>query len=146
MVETIWVSDWFYDQNEVTKKANLISEFLFIVESDQWLNMIIETGIGGGDDNHMVSMRKHKTVFSNKAAVAKIKEIMKDSGGDIPWRDKINKNPEKIRKTKEKNTGQKRPEEVKQKFRECNTGERNPAYGKIRINDGKTNRFINPNL
>lgn len=62
------------------------------------------------------------------------------------WVVKTNKNPEKIRKTADKNRGRKNSADAIQKFVDCNTGERNPQFGKVWINNGVTNMLVSKEM
>lgn len=46
-VKTIWISEPFYEQNELTEFAIFFSDFFNIVESDKWSNLIVENGLDG---------------------------------------------------------------------------------------------------
>jgi hypothetical protein len=45
----IWVSEVFYDKEDIVEFATFFSEFFEIVESKEWANLCIENGINGGD-------------------------------------------------------------------------------------------------
>lgn len=47
-IRTIWVSDWFVDQSLLVKFATEFSIRNLIVESNEWANLCIETGLNGG--------------------------------------------------------------------------------------------------
>lgn len=46
-IETIWVSDPFYDEEEIQELALFLSEFFDIVNSKEWANLKNENGIDG---------------------------------------------------------------------------------------------------
>lgn len=48
-VETLWVSECFIDDNDITEFATLFSELFDIVESKSWANLTLENGLDGGD-------------------------------------------------------------------------------------------------
>lgn len=55
-VKTIWLSEFFYNKDDVKEFAELFSEEFDIVNSKQWANMMLENGLdggtfGNGDDN-----------------------------------------------------------------------------------------------
>ena len=58
---------------------------------------------------------------------------------------KINKNPEKIKKTAEKHLGMKRTEETRKKMSEAKKGKVPNNKGKIWINNDKERKMIEPN-
>jgi hypothetical protein len=56
-------------------------------------------------------------------------------GESHPWQDKINKNPEKIRKTADKHRGMKRSEETCKNISEAKKGKVAHNVGKIWVHD-----------
>lgn len=69
-VQTLWVSDWFYDRNKLKRFATLFSKINKIVESNEWANKKIENGLDGGSDSSVyteevrqkMSAAKKKTI------------------------------------------------------------------------------------
>lgn len=51
-VITEWVSDWFYDINELASFALAFSEIFDIVDSTHWANLTEENGLSGGKMAH----------------------------------------------------------------------------------------------
>lgn len=49
-VVTEWISDWFYDKEEIQSFALSFSEIFDIVEDDSWANMKVENGLDGGSN------------------------------------------------------------------------------------------------
>ena len=47
-IKTLWVSEWFYDPQQIHDYALNFSEENRIVESDEWANLRPENGIAGG--------------------------------------------------------------------------------------------------
>lgn len=47
-IQTVWVSDWFYDPLSLKEYAINFSIQNSIVESREWANLCIETGLDGG--------------------------------------------------------------------------------------------------
>ena len=46
-VKTLWVSEPFYEQNDLVEFATFLSEEMDIVSSPQWANLTVENGIDG---------------------------------------------------------------------------------------------------
>ena len=91
-----------------------------------------------------VTMFKKFQNNKNSKFYSSVREKM--SKAPREWVILTNKNPEKIRKTIEKNTGRKNSPDAIQKFIECNTGNRNPQHGKIWINDGIINKLVSKEM
>lgn len=51
-VVTEWVSDWFYDKEELVSFALSFSEIFDVVDSDEWANLIAENGLDGAPIGH----------------------------------------------------------------------------------------------
>lgn len=47
-VKTIWISEFFYEKDDVKEFAELFSEEFDIVKSKHWANMMPENGLDGG--------------------------------------------------------------------------------------------------
>ena len=104
-VVTLWHC-LFTDQEELTKFALMCSEMWNIVKSDQWLNQVLEDGLGGGQGpEHMKKMQaigRPASVASPKHA-SKNSEVLKkwQSVGSKAAHDSPNaswKNPEHVKK------------------------------------------------
>jgi hypothetical protein len=76
-VITEWISDWFYDKEELKSFALSFSEIFDIVASDDWANLIPENGLDGGS--------------MGTEAVKKMLETMNNP----EWKDTIGKNQAK---------------------------------------------------
>lgn len=48
-VETIWVSDWFFNVEDIREFALAFSELFDIVKSEEWANLMEENGTSGGN-------------------------------------------------------------------------------------------------
>jgi hypothetical protein len=48
-VQTLWVSEWFYNEDELRTFALMISEFYDVAASPNWANAMPEDGSGGWD-------------------------------------------------------------------------------------------------
>jgi hypothetical protein len=59
-IETIWISDWFYDPLLLKEYATSFSIKHSIVDSDEWANLCVETGLNGGyrENNHFKEFNK----------------------------------------------------------------------------------------
>ena len=72
-VQTLWVSEWFYDEQELQDFALMISEFYDIVNSNKWANLVHENGLSGGPEVGRIGMRAYMQLsFEKRATYAKI--------------------------------------------------------------------------
>lgn len=67
-IETVWVSDWYTNPEEIFKVAISFSIENSIVESDMWANLIPETGI---DAAGTIKSKRHCCPCCNKEFYAK---------------------------------------------------------------------------
>lgn len=48
-IRTLWISDWYYDPDQILEDALQFSYENMIVESEKWANLKVENGLDGGD-------------------------------------------------------------------------------------------------
>lgn len=114
-VKTLWYC-LFYSQEELNTFALMCSQQWNIVESDEWANLIEETGIGGGAPKGRKPWNKGKTVgpaseeskFKNSLS----NKLRQRQPHSLHTKDAISK----------ANTGKKRTKEQKQRLAESRTG------------------------
>jgi hypothetical protein len=117
-VVTLWY-DIFTNKDECTKFALEFSEKLNIVKSDQWLNLINENGLDGGDNFSSMSEEKY-LVACNKMKLSSPRAVPHLKG-----------------KTLEQINGVKRAKELKE-LRSINSkGSKNGMYGKTHTKEVK---------
>ena len=84
-VETLWVSEPFYDKNLLVEFSTFLSDFLDVQNSEEWANLIIENGLDGapkgvnnsgplGEKNGMFGKTKEKNPFYGRKHSVELKE------------------------------------------------------------------------
>lgn len=85
-VETIWISEPFYDRDLLTEFSIFLSEFFDIEKSSEWANLITENGLDGapkgvkvkglkGEKNGMFGKTKEQNPFYKKTHSSEQKKI-----------------------------------------------------------------------
>jgi hypothetical protein len=108
-VVTEWISDWFYDKEEIQSFAISFSEIFDIVESGEWANLIVENGLDGGyilpEERRKEVGKKISDAQNNPEWVATVgKEKARkisNTQNDLEWKETTGK--EKTRKIVDKN-------------------------------------------
>ena len=52
-VKTLWVSDWYYDKDEIVEVSLMFSYYHNIIEDDLWCNKSFENGLDGYTSNRV---------------------------------------------------------------------------------------------
>lgn len=95
LVETIWVSDWFNNRDDLVDFALSFSELFNIVESGEWANLKPENGIDGGGSAVGIANQKatisdpewKRTIGAKRSQQAR-DSILKTMGNDH-WRNTV---------------------------------------------------------
>lgn len=97
-IETIWVSDPFYDEQDIQELALFLSEFFDIVNSKEWANLKNENGIDGNPKGfgNMNLGTKENSLNGLKYAVLKNKGKKRPEHARY-MREYWKKNPDKLK-------------------------------------------------
>jgi hypothetical protein len=115
------------DYKELCEKGKYYSKLYDVVNSEDWANLIPETG-----ENSVLGM-KHSEETKKKMSESRKGKLV---GEKNPMFGKL-VSKETRKKISKSNTGQKRSEETKNKLRDSQIGERNSFYGKTHTEDFK---------
>lgn len=111
-VVTLWVSDWFYNVDDIVNEATTFSYYHDIVRSDKWANLMPENGLDGA------------------AIGRKLSQIQRDRLSEYHWAKGLlyENNP---------NTGSKRTQETKDRISIAKKGRSNGHAGMTRSTETK---------
>jgi len=126
-IQTLWVSEWFYDEKELRDFALMVSEVYEVRVSDRWANLIDEDGLRGS----FAAMSRDPAFIERTRQRMRINNPMA--------------NPATAKKVSATMTGRKlgpHTPEHNQKLREGKLGEKNPNYGKKGLADRLNERVI----
>jgi hypothetical protein len=139
-IETLWISDWYYNKDEIVEAAHQFSIENNIENSPVWANLKPENGLDGGDPG--------------EAGKKKISNSLK---GNIPWNKGKTLTDEKYKASGRMNKG-KTPhnkgicwsenqrnvyKELLKNKRRSYIGKNNPMYGKSVIKENKLRWYTN---
>jgi hypothetical protein len=139
-IETLWVSDWYYDPTEILEAASQFSLENDIENSPLWANLKLENGIDGGYPGHLGCQKISKSLKGNHPWNKG--KILTDEKYKIGGRKNKGKTP--INKGIKWSEGQKSEyKKILKSKRRSFTGSNNPMYGKSAVKENNLRWYTN---